>query len=166
MEKRPVSGMIPLFLSGMGDRGGACRSRTAPLRRLLLVSSGKSPALSSVNRVLAMGLGRHRAAVNLYQIQDQSKDVSAFDGMIMGIAPDGTGRTERALAFLRNHMDLFSAMPVALFFLLGDLPDFPGGRTSFQGLRMWRPWMSGYFRPRASGFGKRCWPGPPSLSGP
>jgi len=126
MGESIASEVISMFLSGPGhtteEAGCPERRSSAPFKRILLILSGRAYCLSHSAKKLAFGLGQVHAAVTLYQLQDSPKDISAYDGVVMGIAPDNSGCTQRAFAFIRSQMETLAATPVSIFFLLDGPP--------------------------------------------
>ncbi len=154
MENAIVSGMIPMFLSGLtqcveiDSNDTSAGPVTEKPRRLLLAYSGASLELSHVAKNMAFGFGGKDAGTTIYKIpenthQYRSKDLTAYDGIFIGIAPDGSGATHAAFSFIRDHINVLSAMPVALFFLLSRAPklgrDNNAGEHLFEGLSPMSP---------------------------
>ncbi len=124
-----VSGMITMFLSGLTQNVEMDNPSTVPVsespRRLLLAYSGTSLELSDVAKNMAFDFGRKDTRTTIHKIPDnprRPKDLTAYDGIFIGIAPDGAGATNAAFSFIRNNMNALSSMPVALFFLLSRAP--------------------------------------------
>ncbi|MCG8635913.1 MAG: flavodoxin domain-containing protein [Desulfobacterales bacterium] len=153
MDNLIATGMIPMFLSGLThgtetDNGSRFTPGAAVPRRLMLACCGTSPELAGVAESMASGFGRKEAGTSIYRIPDNnarqdSVDLAAYDGIFIGIAPDGSGVTNRTFAFIRRHINALSAMPVALFFLLSRAPE-PGrerhsGEHFFEGLAPMSP---------------------------
>ena len=97
---------------------------------------------------MAFGFGRKEARSTIYKIPDAEaqgpvKDLSRYDGIFIGIAPDRTGATEAAFTFMRTHMDGLAAKSVALFFLLDRAPKPASSaqtpEQSFDGLSQMSP---------------------------
>jgi hypothetical protein len=141
MENVNASGIIPVFLSGLlhedGQGADQNRQETASHRRLLLACFGSNPVLSGTVKNMAFGFGRKNARTTITRIQDSSDPINplrGYDGVFIGIAPDGTGSTEQAFSFIRNHLEQLSAMPVALFFLLSRAPKTDNKENPFKDL--------------------------------
>ena len=144
MEDAQFSGMMPLLLSGSpgpsGSLGLPFPGRTEhPSRRILTAYSGSSLSLSGASRKMAFGFGRKNARTTIFRIPEnrapeRTKDPAGFDGVFIGIAPDGTGSTQRAVSFIRTHIESFARIPVAIFFLLHQTPDLDAGETGFRDL--------------------------------
>ena len=124
-----VSGMVPMFLSAQGIETGVCvdeKIHHRP-RKILIACSGERLELSSAAKQLAFGFGRKDARSTIYRIPKPgehlpAKDLNRYDGIFIGIAPDGTGVTDTAFSFMRTHLGDLAAKPVALFFLLSRAP--------------------------------------------
>ena len=131
MENVHASGMIHMFLSDPASPGGACDmgsepSAKNPPKQLLLACFGSGLALSEA-KAMAVRFGRDNALTTIFNIPDASgqgkfKNLAGYDGIFIGICPDGSGHAERAFSFIRNSFDLLSAKPVALFYILHRIP--------------------------------------------
>jgi hypothetical protein len=151
MDNLIASGMIPMFLSGLThgpetEEGLSAAPAPSAPRRLLLACSGTSAELSDAVENMAFAFGRKEAGTTIYRIpennaQHGSIDLTAYDGVFMGIAPDGSGATNRAFSFIRHHINTLSAMPAALFFLLSRAPKLNQGTGAplFEGLAPMSP---------------------------
>ena len=144
------SGIIPMFLSAQGMTADTCplgEKRERP-RRILIARSGGSPELSRVVRRLAFEFAGKEARSKIYKIPGAGDaprvtDVSGYDAIFIGVAPDGTCATDAAFTFMRSHMDDLAAKPVALFFLLDRAPKLSSAAHSpeltFEGLSRMSP---------------------------
>ena len=150
MDYANASGIIPMFLSGHAF-GEACSKDTRPktltgppLKRLLLICSGSSLVLSGTAKTLAFEFGRKNVRTTLLSLSDTAapgleRNFSRYDGIFIGIAPEGTGSTERAFSFIRTHLVTLSSKPVALFFLLSRAPKLMSSENLFKDLSLMYP---------------------------
>ncbi len=150
MDNVIASGMIPMFLSGLtlgpetdSDNllAASAPAEYRQCKRLLLAYSGTSSELADAAKNMAFGFGQKEARTTIYRIPDnnaqhKSMDLTVYDGVFIGIAPDGSGATNTAFSFIRHHINALSAMPVALFFLLSRAPKLNRGASEhlFEGL--------------------------------
>ncbi|WDP90201.1 MAG: hypothetical protein HUN04_11005 [Desulfobacter sp.] len=126
MKNSFVSGIVPMFLSGMAAAEGKCR-RHAPgggglpaPKRLLVACAGASQALTATAGLMVSELGEEKARITVADISASGfpfKTLAGYDGVIMGIDPDGSGHFKAALSFIRAHRAPLAHMPLALFSL-------------------------------------------------
>ena len=139
MENAHASAMIHMFLSGSAPGGIGDGMEPDPLvelpqRRLLLACSGNDLVLSGTARNMAFGLGRNNSRTSILKIPDgngqgEPGNLAGYDGIFIGISPDGSGASDRAFSFIRNYFKTLSAKPLALFFILPRLPEAEGPDT-------------------------------------
>ncbi|MCG8686980.1 MAG: hypothetical protein MI892_19020 [Desulfobacterales bacterium] len=147
MDNANASGLISMFLSGSSlENIYDCQEDVSglPKKRLLLACSGSSLVLHSVAKNMALGFGRKDTQTTILKIPGSNDTgnsgiINRYDGVFIGIAPEGTGSTERAFSFIRNNLEALSAKPVGLFFLLSRAPKFFNRENLFKDLSQMYP---------------------------